>query len=175
MRRWLTQLRKEQQLTQQQIAEGAHIDRAYYAQIENGTRNPSMAVASQIASFLHINPSLFFTEHLSEPFQTALANSPITLAHCDLSLRYTWMFNPHPDFKMSHILGKRDDELDYNEGTLALMDLKKRVIETKKTQRERIYFPLSDGLLYYDVFAQPLYNQKGEIIGAATASTELPS
>jgi transcriptional regulator with XRE-family HTH domain len=110
MRRWLIQLRKEQQLTQQQIADGAHIDRAYYAQIENGTRNPSMAVASQIASFLHINPSLFFSEHLSEPFEIALANSPIIVAHCDLELRYTWMFNPHPDFNINSVIGKREKE-----------------------------------------------------------------
>ncbi|MGI8313535.1 helix-turn-helix domain-containing protein [Halobacillus mangrovi] len=171
MRRWLIQLRKEQQLTQQQIADGAHIDRAYYAQIENGTRNPSMAVASQIASFLHVNPSLFFTQHLSEPFVIALANSPIIVAHCDLELRYTWMFNPHPDFDINTVIGKRDDELDVNEGTIALMNLKKKVIESGKSLREMIAFPLSEGLLYYDVFCQPMYNQQGDIIGAATAST----
>ncbi|KHE72159.1 helix-turn-helix domain-containing protein [Halobacillus sp. BBL2006] len=172
MRRWLIQLRKEQQLTQQQIADGAHIDRAYYAQIENGTRNPSMAVASQIASFLHINPSLFFSEHLSEPFEIALANSPIIVAHCDLELRYTWMFNPHPDFNINSVIGKRDDELDVNEGTLALMKFKRKVIESGEALREVIAFPLSEGLLYYDVFGQPMFNQQGEIIGAATASTQ---
>ncbi|MBA2175102.1 helix-turn-helix domain-containing protein [Halobacillus locisalis] len=172
MRRWLIKIRKEQQYTQQQIAHGAHIDRAYYAQIENGTRNPSMAVASQIASFLNINPSLFFADHLSEPFETALSNSPIVVAHCDLELRYTWVFNPHPDFKMSPIIGKRDDELDQNPGTLAMMDIKKRVIEENNTIRETISFPLSDGLIYYDVFAQPLYDSNNNIIGVATASTE---
>ncbi|RWZ59134.1 helix-turn-helix domain-containing protein [Halobacillus fulvus] len=175
MRRWLIKLRKEQQYTQQQIAAGAHIDRAYYAQIENGTRNPSMAVASQIAAFLHVNPSLFFADHLSEPFEVALTHSPITVAHCDLDLRYTWMFNPHPDFKMSRIIGKRDDEIDQNEGTLTLVDLKKSVIESGESMRKRIAFPLSDGLVYYDVFAQPLYDKDKNIIGVATASTELPA
>lgn len=173
MRRWLIQLRKEKAYTQQQVAAGAHIDRAYYAQIESGSRNPSMAVASQIASFLHINPSLFFSDHLSEPFEVALTNSPIVLAHCDLELRYTWMFNPHPDFKMSLIIGKRDDELDYNEGTLALMEFKQKVIKTEAPDRATISFPLSDGIVQYDVFGQPLYHSKGKIIGAATASTEL--
>lgn len=173
MRRWLIKLRKEQQYTQQQVAEGAHIDRAYYAQIESATRNPSMAVATQIAAFLHINPSLFFSDHLSEPFETALANSPIVVAHCDLDLRYTWIFNPHPDFKMSPLIGKKDSELDENSGALALMDIKQRVIQQQSIIRETIAFPLSEGLIQYDVFAQPLYDSNGKIIGVATASTEL--
>lgn len=173
MRSWLIKLRKEQDLTQQEIAAGAHIDRAYYAQIENGTRNPSMAVASQIASYLHINPSLFYTEHLSEPFEKALVHSPVVIAHCDLNLRYTWMFNPHPDFKMNVVIGKRDDELDINEGTTGLMELKQSVMDDGITRREIIAFPLSEGLIRYDVFAQPLYDQNGHIIGAATVSVEL--
>ncbi|GGF20746.1 hypothetical protein GCM10010954_19350 [Halobacillus andaensis] len=173
MRDWLIQLRKERKLTQQQIAEGAHIDRAYYAQIESGTRNPSMAVASQIASFLNINTFLFFPEHLSEPFTTALRNSPIIVAHCDLELRYTWMFNPHPDFNTDVIIGKRDDELDHNEGTIGLMKIKRKVIETKKPIRQYVSFPLSDGLITYDVFAQPIYNDGNQLIGVATVSTEL--
>ncbi|MCA0971181.1 helix-turn-helix domain-containing protein [Halobacillus litoralis] len=173
MRRWLVKLRKEQNYTQQQIAAGAHIDRAYYAQIENGTRNPSMAVATQIASFLHINPSLFFSDHLSEPFESALMNSPIVVAHCDMNLRYTWMFNPHPDFKMGPVIGKRDDELDENSGTLALVAIKRKVIEEEMILREYISFPLSQGLIQYDVFAQPLYDPNGKIIGAATAATQL--
>ncbi|MBN8236177.1 helix-turn-helix domain-containing protein [Halobacillus kuroshimensis] len=173
MRSWLINLRKEQELTQQEIAEGAHIDRAYYAQIENGTRNPSMTVASQIASYLHINPSLFYTEHLSEPFEKALVNSPIVIAHCDLNLRYTWMFNPHPDFRMNVVMGKTDEELDFNEGTTALMNLKQRVIDDGMARREILAFPLSEGLTRYDVFAQPLYDQHGRLTGAATVSVEM--
>ncbi|WP_226581699.1 helix-turn-helix domain-containing protein [Halobacillus litoralis] len=172
MRRWLINIRKEQQLTQQQIAAGAHIDRSYYAQIENGTRNPSVAVASLIASYLHIKPSLFYSEHLSEPFETALENSPITIAHCDLDLRYTWMFNPHPDFKMNTVIGKRDEDLDYNDGIQELMNLKEQVISKGVTIRRTIAFPLSEGLIRYDVFGQPLYNTDGLIIGAATAASK---
>ncbi|MFC7319509.1 helix-turn-helix domain-containing protein [Halobacillus campisalis] len=173
MREWLVQLRKEKKLTQQQVAAGAHIDRAYYAQIESGSRNPSMAVASQIANFLNVNTSIFFSEHISEPFMIALTNSPIVVAHCDLKLRYTWMFNPHPDFNTEIVIGKRDDELDLNEGTSGLLELKKAVLRTKGPVRRKISFPLSDGLLTYDVFGQPIYNESKDIIGVATVSTEL--
>ncbi len=132
-----------------------------------------MAVASQIASFLNINTFLFFSEHLSEPFTLALRNSPIVVAHCDLDLRYTWMFNPHPDFNSDRVIGKTDVELDDNDGTKALMAIKRKVIETKLPVREYVTFPLSDGVITYDVFAQPIYNDVNKLIGVATVSTEL--
>ncbi|WP_173918423.1 helix-turn-helix domain-containing protein [Halobacillus sp. Marseille-Q1614] len=173
MRDWLIQLRKSKNYTQQQVADGAHIDRAYYAQIESATRNPSMAVASQIANFLNINPSIFFSEHLSEPFIVALTNSPVVVAHCDLGLRYTWIFNPHPDFNAELIIGKRDDQINSNEAITALMDLKRKVIESGDFIRRQITFPMTTGDKVYDVFGQPIYNQDKDIIGVATVSTEL--
>ncbi|MFC7062496.1 helix-turn-helix domain-containing protein [Halobacillus seohaensis] len=173
MRDWLIQIRKEKKFTQQQVADGAHIDRAYYAQIESCTRNPSMTVASQIAGFLHVSTSLFFSEHISEPFVTALTNSPIIVAHCDLDLKYTWIFNSHPDFNIENVIGKRDDQLDINEGTTQLMNLKRAVIDSKSSVRREISFPLSDGLINYDVFGQPILNDSKQIIGVATVATEL--
>ncbi|WP_082232508.1 helix-turn-helix domain-containing protein [Halobacillus massiliensis] len=173
MRDWLIQLRKSKNFTQQQVADGAHIDRAYYAQIESATRNPSMTVASQIANFLNINPSLFFSEHLSEPFIVALTNSPIVVAHCDLELRYTWIFNPHPDFNAVLIIGKSDVQIDDNDGAKGLMNLKREVIATGNSVRRQITFPLTTGKKVYDVYGQPIYNQKKEVIGVATVSTEL--
>lgn len=173
MRNWLVQLRKERNLTQQQVAKGAFIDRAYYAQIETGSRNPSIVVASQIASFLHVNPSLFFSEHLSEPFKLALLHSPIIVAHCDLELKYTWMFNPNPDFDTRTIIGKRDDYNGTNKGIAELMKFKRTIIETKDTLRKRIHIPISDDVVEYYVFGQPLYDGEGQILGAATTSTAL--
>ncbi|REJ09422.1 helix-turn-helix domain-containing protein [Halobacillus trueperi] len=172
MRRWLIQLRKEQQLTQQEVAAGAHIDRAYYAQIENGTRNPSMTVASRIASYLHINPSLFFSEQLSEPFEAALTGSPITIAHCDLEHRYTWLFNNHTDFTMSKVIGKRVDEIFPHESTEELLNIKKKVVLEKKPIRKVVSFPLSEGSIVYDIFCKPIYDSNGNIIGTASVSME---
>ena len=36
-----------------------------------------------------------------ERFRVALANSPIRVAHVDRELRYTWMYNAHPDCRWS--------------------------------------------------------------------------
>ena len=173
MRTWLIKLRKEKRYTQQEVASKVHIDRAYYAQIENGTRNPSIFVAKQIADFFHIHPSVFFTEHISDPFQTALLRPPIVLAHCGKDLRYTWVFNAPPPHGEEILLGKRDDELDENEGTLELMKMKQDVIHTGKPLRKQISFPLHEEFVTYDIYAQPIYDPPGTIIGAATCSTRL--
>lgn len=63
-RDWLIQLRKSKQLTQKNVADRAIIDRAYYAQIETGVRNPSFSVAINIAKVLEFDPVFFFQDIL---------------------------------------------------------------------------------------------------------------
>jgi len=61
-RKWLIDLRKSKQLTQEKVAASAYIDRGYYTQIETGVRNPSFNVAINIAIALDFDPSLFFLD-----------------------------------------------------------------------------------------------------------------
>lgn len=112
-------------------------------------------------------------ELIEDNFSIALDNSSIIIAHCDCDLRYTWIYNPHPDFSPRESIGKRDDELTKNQGTLELMKLKRKVIEEGKLCRKEITFPLSNGQLTYDVAAAPLKNDKGNIIGCTTASSDI--
>ncbi|MBS4214284.1 helix-turn-helix domain-containing protein [Neobacillus rhizophilus] len=63
-REWLIKLRKSKKMTQKHISSAAFIDRAYYAQIESGIRNPSINVAKSIAHVLGFNPIKFFQEDL---------------------------------------------------------------------------------------------------------------
>ncbi len=51
-RKWLQKLRQSKNMTQQDVANKAGIERAYYTMIENGTRSPSPAVAKRIARAL---------------------------------------------------------------------------------------------------------------------------
>ncbi|WP_216827414.1 helix-turn-helix domain-containing protein [Alkalihalobacterium elongatum] len=173
MRNWLREIRKEKGLTQDEVATKAFINRAFYTQIENGSRNPSFEVAKNIANTLGINPSAFFTREFSEPFQLALKNSPMIIAHCDLELRYTWIYNPHPDFDTDSTIGKRDDEIAINDGTLKLMELKQEVIRNGRKVKKKICFPLSTGDHYYYVYGEPLFDSNGEITGAVTASMDI--
>ncbi|EDL63894.1 helix-turn-helix domain-containing protein [Bacillus sp. SG-1] len=170
-RTWLITLRKERKFTQQQIADKAFIDRSYYAQIEKGERKPSDDVAKKIANILEFHFSAFSMDE--NPFLFSLNNSPMILAHCDSRLKYTWIYNPHFDFDPCGVIGKTDTEIDDNEGTRAMELLKQDVLNQKAPIRRKICFPLSDGSIYYDVFAQPLLNEENLIIGVATSSTQM--
>lgn len=62
MRKWLVQIRRDKKFTQEKIANEVHIARAYYSQIENGDRRPSVDVAKKIASYLQFNWTNFYDE-----------------------------------------------------------------------------------------------------------------
>ncbi|OXS56772.1 transcriptional regulator [Bacillus sp. DSM 27956] len=169
-RTWLTKLRKRKKMTQQEVAAKAFIERSYYAQIENGIRKPSPEVTIKLGQVLDFHASSFNLEE--NPFSIALQNAPVILAHCDTQLRYTWIFNT-PDLIPEDHIGKTDMELDDNEGNRALMKLKEEVLIEKMPISRVITLPLPSGEISYNVYAPPLLNEDGAIIGVATASTEI--
>lgn len=69
MRRWLKEIRIEKKMTQEKLAKKAGIERSYYTMIEQGKRNPSVAVAKQIAIALGIQWTIFFEDSCNETTQ----------------------------------------------------------------------------------------------------------
>lgn len=59
-RSWLVKIREQQGLSHTDVAKKAKINRSFYTQIENGTRNPSVATARKIAEALGFDWTLFF-------------------------------------------------------------------------------------------------------------------
>jgi PAS domain S-box-containing protein len=106
-------------------------------------------------------------------FRVSLKDSSFILAHVDKELRYTWLYNPHSDFVQEACIGKRDDELSLNEGTLQLMEFKRCVLETGKRQNREISFPVTNGTLTYNVNGRPLKDGNGKTIGVVTASSDI--
>ncbi|RIW29041.1 helix-turn-helix domain-containing protein [Bacillus salacetis] len=173
MREWLKQLREEKGLTQESVAAGSFINRAYYSQIENGVRNPSYEVAAKIAETFDINPARFFAGKISEPFTLALKNAPIVVAHCDLELKYTWFHHPHGVFTPEEVIGKTDEELGIYKGIPELIGMKKLIIEKGMPMKKFIVFQQHAGEKTYVVFGEPLMDESGEIVGAATVSMDV--
>lgn len=62
----LAEVRKEQQLTQQQVADFVGIERAYYSRIENGARSPRVPVAKKLGQVLKIDWTLIYEESEEE-------------------------------------------------------------------------------------------------------------
>lgn len=160
-------------MTQQQVADAVFINRAYYSQLECGSRSPSRDVANKIAKVLHFSPVAFFSEETNDPFRFALQDTPVVLAHCNTQLEYTWIYNPDNEIQTDHIIGKRDDELEQNEGIKNLMNLKQQVLDTLASLRRQIQFPSPTGLLTYWYFAKPLYRHDNQIIGVITTAIEI--
>ena len=62
MREWLKISRLDKNLTQGQVAESAGISRAYYTEIENNIKNPSVGTAKRIADILNFSWTCFFSD-----------------------------------------------------------------------------------------------------------------
>ncbi len=106
-------------------------------------------------------------------FRLAVLHSGIIFAQTDRDLRYTWVYNPHPDFVPQFAIGKRDDELADNEGTRQLMCMKQKVLDTGQKLRQDITFPLSGGTRTYDTMAEPMRDDAGDVIGVATCALDI--
>jgi PAS domain S-box-containing protein len=106
-------------------------------------------------------------------YRVAATNFPAVYTQTDHELRYRWIHSPHPDFDASEVIGKRDDELEDNEYTRKLMALKQKVLESGLGLREEISFLRSDGLLTYDIFIEPYYDDRGNIAGVTTAALDI--
>ncbi|MGB9848925.1 MAG: helix-turn-helix transcriptional regulator [Moorellaceae bacterium] len=63
MRYALRNKRKEARLTQGEVAKALHISRPTYCKIENGTTDPSLALALRIAAFFNCSVEDLFSDN----------------------------------------------------------------------------------------------------------------
>lgn len=56
----VVEIRKQQKLTQEELADKAEIERSYMGAIERGERNPTLKKVYQISKALETNTSDFF-------------------------------------------------------------------------------------------------------------------
>lgn len=70
MRTRLISLRKERNMTQQEIADLLGITRSFYGMIETGDRNPTLDLAKRIAELFNVNiEEIFFDQKCHESLQ----------------------------------------------------------------------------------------------------------
>ncbi|WP_433958885.1 helix-turn-helix transcriptional regulator [Cytobacillus horneckiae] len=72
-RNWLFHKRTVANMTQEEVAKLADIQRPYYTQIESGVRRPSVKVAKRIGDILGFNWIIFFENECSETRQNTTA------------------------------------------------------------------------------------------------------
>lgn len=139
-------------------------------------QNPESKSMGVMITFVDISAQKQAEQALREreaQYHTALKNSPVVFAQIGKDLRYEWIFNPHPDFVPSSVIGYRDDELDTGPGIDAIISLKQKAFEQGKQLREEITFFRSDGDHTYDMTATPVRNEQGQIQSLITASLDI--
>lgn len=108
-----------------------------------------------------------------ERFRVALDGSPVLVFNQDRALRYTWVYNPHPDLGGGPILGTTDDDLVPRGEATYLRTIKQRVIETGCGAREEIMVTGGRGPLWWDLRVEPLRDRDGLIIGVTGAALDM--
>jgi len=131
-------------------------------------------LAAQLGDFLHEVEHLRVAQvgGLESRFELALRRSPIVVYRQDTELRYTWVYNPHPDF-VPETVGKSDAELLHPDEFERIRDIKRRVMDTGVGTRETVLVSVSGTPTYFDLTVEPLYDARGAIIGVTGASADI--
>ena len=109
----------------------------------------------------------------TERLRVSLKNSNIVVAITNNDLRYEWIYNTHSEFPSEKVIGLRDDEISRNEGAIALIEMKKAILNTGKGMRKEIAFLNSNVEEIYDITGEPLLDSDGKIVGITTASLNI--
>ncbi|MFO7984186.1 MAG: PAS domain S-box protein [Desulfuromonadales bacterium] len=137
---------------------------------ETGKTHRMVGIVADITSRKRGEEALRVSE---ERFRVAVKNSAFIPAQMDKDLRYLWIYNPHPDFDASAVIGKRDLEIEDSAGAHALQELKQRVLTSGCGESETIEFQRSDGVRIYDFIIEPLYDSSGKVDGLTSAAFDV--
>ena len=110
----------------------------------------------------------------SNPLMQSIIRNPLfTISLIDPDLRYVWINNPFLQLSLNSIIGKRDDELGIKGGTKRLMKFKRNIIATRKEYHDQFGFKVKSEMVYYEIFGQPVFNERGEISGLTTIAIDI--
>jgi len=137
---------------------------------ERGTPRYSIAQVVDITERKQAEEALRLS---NERFRVALAASPTMVFSQDRELRYTWIHNPSPCFKIEDVLGKRETDLVNTHDARKLMRIKSEVMKTGVGHRDEITINLPIGETVFDTTIEPLRDARGKVVGVICAATDI--
>ena len=108
-----------------------------------------------------------------ERLRVSLLHSPVVVFQQDMKLRYTWIHNPGPFFKVEAILGKTDAELLSPEDASHLTRLKRQVLTSGVGTRQEIQAMVGGHVVWHDYTIEPLRDDAGAVKGITGASFDI--
>ena len=110
----------------------------------------------------------------TERLKLALACSDVVLFQQDLSLRYTWIYNPVLGFKAVQVVGKRDaDVMEITADAEAVVAQKRDVLLTGVGQRHEAVVHHQGSAHCYRLLIEPLRDAAGVITGVTCAAIDI--
>ena len=104
-------------------------------------------------------------------FRLALKSAPVSVATQDRDLVFQWAFNQRT-VPVEKILGKTDYDLFPQEAD-HLIALKRKVLETGREAREKLWIHSGGQRLFLDLLVEPLLDKSGKICGVGLATIDL--
>lgn len=108
-----------------------------------------------------------------ERFRLALRAGPIVVVNQDRDLRYTWIYNARPGFTPDHVQGKTDAELFCERDAAYLTEIKRGILATGRSVREEVELEWQGRTFSYDLFAEPLRDATGNIVGVTCVAVDI--
>lgn len=98
-------------------------------------------------------------------FRMVLQDAPVTVFNHDRDLRYTWVYNRHPDISDDTILGQMDADLFAPAEAAWLTEIKRQVLQTGRGIREGLGITINGKPYFYDFTMEPLLDDNDAIVG----------
>jgi PAS domain S-box-containing protein len=106
-------------------------------------------------------------------FELALQGSFVTLAHQDLALRYTWLYNRALEFHVSDAIGRTDAELFLADDAAALVALKRDAIRSRERRRKTVSIRVRGVERHFDLLVEPMLDGAGAVEGVRCAAFDI--
>jgi signal transduction histidine kinase len=110
---------------------------------------------------------------INQCFKYALEHSPIVIFRQDKDLKYKWIYNPNPYFKIEETLEKTDYELLPFHEASKLDNIKSYVIKTGISTNDIVETTIQGETFLYELFVTPWLDENNEIIGVTCLSTDI--
>jgi PAS domain S-box-containing protein len=106
-------------------------------------------------------------------FRLALATAPISIYTTDQDLRITFMYDPHPGFQQSDVLGKHISEILGPEHAKPVVAIQHLVLDTGAAHRGQVSTVVEGVPTCYVYYADPITDASGAVVGLACAGYDI--